>query len=223
MELLVVTLAYTNLGRDADILARIRLICDTTRNAPGIVTVQSYRSRGRESYYVLLTTWDSEESWQRARERYSPKYLLLSSATDLLTASPEQWQMHYLWGYSRPAASPILAAAHLAYIHTEQADVTQQGWIEGLRRQATEPTLAFAFLARGAQEDMLSSAPHAALRDTAREQSARQSSVFLNIVSWGSELDREQFYEDAHYKAIYRYITGVGTMQILPLEPMQFY
>ena len=221
MELLVVTLAYTNPGRDADILSRIRLISDTTRNAPGIVTAQSYRSRGTESYYVLLTTWDSEESWKRARERYSPKYLLLSSATDLLTASPEQWQMHYLWGYSRPAASPHLAAAHLAYIHNEQAEVSQQGWIEGLRRQATEPTLAFAFLARGVQETTLSSAPHAIPGGTAREQAAQQSSVFLNIVSWGNELEREQFYEDVHYKAIYRYVTSVGTMQILPLEPMQ--
>ena len=94
MELLLVTVAHTKPGRDADILARIRLIADTMRNVPGILTSQFYRSRGDTSYYVMLTTWDSEESWQRAKERYSPKYLLLSSATELLATTPEQWLMH---------------------------------------------------------------------------------------------------------------------------------
>src|SRR5918911_227382 len=109
MELLVVTLAYTIPGRDADILARIRLIADTVRNAPGLVTSQTYRSLGAHSYFLLLTTWDSEESWQRSQDRYNPKQLLLSSATELLAALPEQWLMYYLWGYSRPAAIPLLA------------------------------------------------------------------------------------------------------------------
>src|SRR2546422_7464066 len=153
MELLVVTLAHTNIGRDADILARIRLIADTVRNAPGLVISQAYRSQGTNAYCMLLTTWDTEESWQRVQERYNPKQLLLSSATELLSALPEQWLMHYLWGYSRPTAMPVLAAAHMAHIRPDQVETTQRNWIEGLRRQAIYPTLAFAFLARGMRED----------------------------------------------------------------------
>ncbi len=37
MELLAVTLAHITPGRDADGLARIRLISDSVRNAPGLV------------------------------------------------------------------------------------------------------------------------------------------------------------------------------------------
>ena len=88
MELLVVTLAHTMVDKEADGLARIHLISDTVRNAPGLVTSRFYRSRGQESYYFLLTTWEDEESWQKAQERHNPKQLLLGvcyGATDLRT------------------------------------------------------------------------------------------------------------------------------------------
>ena len=127
MELLVVTLAHITPGRDTDGLAHIRLISDTVRNAPGLVISRFYRSRGHDSYYFMLTTWEDEESWRRAQERYNPKQLLLGSTAELLIDPPEQWLMHYLWGYSRPAAVPILAAAHLATIRADQADRTQRG------------------------------------------------------------------------------------------------
>src|SRR5450755_1704215 len=155
MELLVVTLAHTMVDKEADGLAHIHLISDTIRNAPGLVTSRFYRSRGQESYYFLLTTWDDEESWQKAQERHNPKQLLLGSAMEILISTPEQWVMSYLWGYSRPAAVPILAAAHLATIHAEQSERIQRGWIESLRRQAVQPSLAFAFLARGMNETTL--------------------------------------------------------------------
>jgi hypothetical protein len=155
MELLIVTLAHTLPGRDVDALARIRLIADTVRNAPGMVTARFYRGREHGSYYFMLTTWEDERWWQKAQERYNPKHLLLASASELLSASPEQWWMQYLWGYSRPAAPPVLAAAHVATIRSNQVELAQRGWVEGLRRQAMQPTLAFAFLARGANEDVL--------------------------------------------------------------------
>src|SRR5579863_6267136 len=129
MELLLVTVAHTKPGRDADILARIRLIADTIRIVPGMITSQFYRSRGDTSYYVMLTTWESEEAWQRAKEHYSPKYLLLSSATELLATTPEQWLMHYLWGYSRPAATATIAATHLVQMAPTQAHIAQKAWI----------------------------------------------------------------------------------------------
>ncbi len=232
MELLVVTLAHTHPGRDADGLARMRIISDTVRNVPGLVTARFYRSRGNESYYFILTTWEDEESWQKARERFSPRQLLLGSATELLTGQPEQWLMQYLWGYSRPAAAPILAAAHLATIQAGQADLIQRGWIESLRRQAVQPTIAFAFLARGINEDTglaqlsqplqppASPASPASGSSGSDETVYQHGSVFLNLLSWASETDREDFYSDPNYLAISRFIGGMGVMQILPLDPL---
>lgn len=217
MELLVVTLAHTLQGKDAEGLARIRLIADTVRNAPGLVTGQFYRSRGREAFYLMLTTWDEEESWQKAQEGHNPKQLLLGSATELLIASPEQWLMHYLWGYSRPAAIPILAAAHLATIRPEQAELTQRAWIESLRRQAISPTLAFAFLARGFNEEtMAAQVSGTSAKDDYPHQ---HRSIFLNLLSWASEADREDFYADASYRAISLFLGSVGNVQMLTLDP----
>jgi heme-degrading monooxygenase HmoA len=220
MELLVVTLAHTVPGRDADGLARIRLISDTVRNAPGLIIARFYRSRGNDSYYFILTTWEDEESWRRAQERYNPKQLLLGSGTELLISPPEQWLMRYLWGYSRPAAVPILAAAHLATIRPEQGERTQRAWIESLRRQAIQPTLAFAFLARGVNEDTLIPEPSAVTGGINEGDSAYQrGSIFLNLLSWASEADREDFYTEPNYRAISICLNSVGIIQMLALDP----
>ena len=224
MELLVVTLAHTNPGRDADGLARMRIISDTVRNVQGLVTARFYRSRGNESYYFILTTWENEDSWQKAQERFSPQKLLLGSATELLVGQPEQWLMQYLWGYSRPTAAPILAAAHLATIRAGQADLTQRGWIESLRRQAMQPNIAFAFLARGINEETVVAQspqpPNSPVPGNtgSDETSYQHGSVFLNLLSWASETDREDFYTDPNYQAISRFISGMGGIQILPLD-----
>ncbi|HVB23985.1 MAG TPA: antibiotic biosynthesis monooxygenase [Ktedonobacteraceae bacterium] len=221
MELLVVTLAHTNPGRDADGLARMRIISDTVRNIQGLVTARFYRSRGNESYYFILTTWENEDSWQKAQERFSPRNLLLGSATELLVGQPEQWLMQYLWGYSRPTATPILAAAHLATIRAGQADLTQRGWIESLRRQAMQPNIAFAFLARGINEETVLAQPanSPVPGSTGNDETIYQhGSVFLNLLSWASETDREDFYADPNYLAISRFISGMGRLQILPLD-----
>ena len=223
MELLVVTLAHTMVDKEADGLARIHLIADTVRNAPGLVTSRFYRSRGQESYYFLLTTWEDEESWQNAQERHNPKQLLLGSAMEILIAPPEQWLMRYLWGYSRPAAEPILAAAHLATIRADQAERTQRGWIESLRRQAVQPALAFAFLARGMHEPTALPLELTATRPVNMPRGDtpyQQGSVFLNLLSWASEADREEFYANQNYVAISRFLSSVGIIQILTLDPL---
>jgi quinol monooxygenase YgiN len=221
-ELLVVTLAYTMTGRDADVLTRIRLIADTVRNAPGLVTSRFYRSRGNDAYYLMLTTWDDDESWRKAQERHNPRQLLLKSAPGLLIAPPEQWLMRYLWGYSRPLANPILAAAHLAHIRKEQAEYAQLGWIEGLQQRAVQAPLAFAFLARGIHENFpgsQSTTPTPAL-DSPEEVPYLQGSVLLNLFSWASENEREQFYADQNYQDINRFVSTTGTIRILPLESL---
>ena len=220
MELLVVTLAHTVPGRDADAVARMRLISDTVRNAPGLVTARFYRGREHGSYYLMLTTWEDEGWWQKAQERYNPKHLLLASASELLSASPEQWWMRYLWGYSRPAASPVLAAAHVATIRPDQVELAQRGWVEGLQRQAVQPTLAFAFLARGANEDILlpqmASAPNDKVIDSVL---SKQSTLFLNWLSWPGEREREAFYADQAYQAVGRFLNNIGVVQVLRLDP----
>jgi hypothetical protein len=221
MELLVITLAHTLPGRDTDALARIRLVLDTVRNAPGMVIARFYRGSEQSSYYFMLTTWENEEWWQKAQERYNPKHLLLASAGEFLQTVPEQWWMQYLWGYSRPAATPLLAAAHLATIHPDQVELAQRGWIEGLRRQVIRPLLAFSFLARGVNEDILlpqiASTPNNKITD---DILSRQSTLFLNLLSWPGESEREVFYTDQSYQAVGHFLNNIGSVQVLNLDPL---
>lgn len=220
-ELLVATLAYSRASKDTDMLARIRLVADTMRNAPGLISSRFYRGRESEPYYVMLTTWEDEECWQQAKLRYNPKQLLLGAGTELMSAAPEQWLMRYLWGYNRPSSPPLLATAHLATIRPEQAHVAQRGWIEGSHRLAVHPTLAFAFLARGIQDEAAVRAQYSTSGNAENGgNGAADGPVFLSLLSWGNEVDREALLADPNYQAILRFIATVGTVRLLPLEPM---
>lgn len=209
MEVLVVTLAYTTPMKDVETLARIQLVQDTLHNTQGLVTSRFYRGRGSSPCYAILTTWESDEAWKQAQERYNPKQLLASSGTELLVSPPEQLHFSYIWGYIRPASSPELAAIHLVTVRPEQSDVAQRAWVEGLKRQAAQSSLAFGFLARGTAEQLQSP-----------EGPYIQGSTFLNLLSWSSDGDREEFYADVHYTAIHRFISSIGTLQIIALEPL---
>src|SRR2546429_5022833 len=219
MELLVVTLAHIIAGRDADILARIRQIADTVRNAPGLVTSHMYRGREQDSYYFMLTTWEDAESWQKAQERYDPRQHLLATA-DLLVSPPEQWLMHYQWGYSRPAKQPIVSAAHITTLRPDQARLAQREWITGLRKQTTKPTLAFAFLAQEIDRD--ATAPFHTVKTQRPEARAEEKFVYyqgttlLNFLSWASETEREEFYRDPHYQSVKKLLQSLAVTRILP-------
>jgi len=219
MELLVMTLVYTTPARDAEVLARVRLVGETIHNVPGMMSSQLYRGRGTEPCYAILTTWESEEAWRRARERYSPRHLLAAS-TDLLTLPPEQWYLTYLWGYNRPSVQAVVASMHLATIPLEKVDVVQRGWIEGLRRQATQPLLAFSFLARGTDESILTLPSPEDSNGTSPSPMMRQGTLFLNVLSWANDRDREEFFADPDYKAIKQFLKSTGILHILSLEPM---
>jgi hypothetical protein len=160
-----------------------------------------------------MTSWDDEESWRIAQERHNPRQLLSGSATELLIAAPQQWIMHYLWGYSRPVARAGVAAAHLAAIRPNQIEFAQQGCMQGLQQQDLNATLALAFLARGARDEsnVASQIP---------DPSYQQGSMLLTLFSWANEEDREDFYADPYYRAIDNFISSLGTQHILPLEPM---
>ncbi len=214
MELLVATLAHTQKGGYDDVASRLRPVVDTLKNAPGIMNARFYSSKEDEGYCLILTAWEDEENWQKAQERYSPKDLLLQSTGEILTAAPEQWLMHYLWGYSRPADQPRVAEAHLATVQPDTANRIAQQWLDGLRRQAIAPTLVFAFLARGNSEDAMHyhmpgvNGTHSTIGYT-----------FLNLLSWPGEAQRKEFYSDQRYKALQSYLNNLGIVRVLTLEP----
>lgn len=208
MELLVATLARLIPGSEADGIARVRLITERMRNAPGLINARFFQSRGQHTYYFALTTWEDEQMWQQVEERFSPKHLLLGSATELLAQPPEQWRMRYLWGYSRPAVEPTLAAVHFATTSHNQGEIAQRGWIESLRRLVMQPHIAFAFLARGLSEQAVDSMDYG------------QGPIFLNFLSWSTETEREEFYTDPNYKAINRFLSSIGIVQTLALDAL---
>ena len=222
MELLVATLAHMAPGQDDDGTTRLRLISEAIQNAPGLVNARFYHSREPESYYFILTTWENEDFWYKAQDRYNPKKLLRGSTAELLTAHEEQWLMRYLWGYSRPSAQPAIAAAHIVTARPDQAERVERSWIEELRRQATQPALAFAFLARGRnEEDTVIHDRSISNNNPFAEASINNfNSNFLNLLSWPDETQRKDFYADQNYKAISGFLSSVGVVRVLALDPM---
>lgn len=216
LELLVVTLARTVPNSDADHSSHMRFVLGTVRNAPGVVSLRSYCSREEDAYYLILTTWEDEEFWQKAQERYNPKQLLLRSAPDMLASPPKQWLMHHLWGYRRPSATSALVAAHVASIRPEQAENARRGWIESLRRQVVQPTVtvASALLARGVEED------NATASNEKKSEDTSHGPIFLNLLSWPDETNRQEFYTDQDYQAIHRFLSSIGVVQIITLDPL---
>lgn len=222
MELLVVTLAQVNPAREADALARMRIISDTIRNAPGLLNARFYSSRQPGIAYCMLTTWENAEWWQKAQERHSPYGLVQDSPAGIFQTPPDQWLMHYLWGYSRPRVQPTVAAAHLALVRPEMAERVQQSWLESLHRQAIEPILAFALLARTIDEEQT---PVASVEGIApvlnsSRPAMQQGAIFFNLLSWPDERYREDFYANEHYKNMSGLLSRTGMMHILALDPI---
>jgi len=222
MELLVATLAPLAIGKYDDGTTRLRLISETIQNAPGLVNARFYRSREPESYYFILTTWEDEDFWHQAQDRYNPKTLLRGATADLLMAYPEQWLMRYLWGYSRPSAQAAIAAAHIVTIRPDQAERVERSWIEGLRRQVTQLALSFAFLARGRNEDSAIIHNQSTVNNIkfTKTSTNNYSSNYLNVLSWPGETQRKDFYADQSYKAISGFLSSVGVVRILALDPL---
>lgn len=217
MELLVATLAQTARGANEEAMARVRLVVDTMKNVPGMMNTRLYAGREDEGCYFILTTWEDEEFWRRAQEqeRQNPRDLLFSAGSELLTAAPEQWQMHYLWGYSRPSALPTIAAAHLATVRPDASDRIQRAWIETLQRQAAQLTLAFAFLTRGQKAG---TSPYG-INGSALPRENAGGSTFLNLLSWSDDTQQKEFYADLHYKAFRGHLNQVGMERVIMLEP----
>lgn len=226
MELLVITLIQANPAREGDAMARIRLIADSVRNAPGLLNARFYRGQKPDISYFILTTWESSEWWQKTQERHDPQLLLLNSPPGIFLAPPDQWLMHYLWGYSRPQAQPAVVAAHLALIRPDQTDQVQRAWLESLRQQATEPILAFALLARSLAEVPERAAyagkafSEPVQNPEIQRRPAGQRPMFLNLLSWPSEAYQDDFYTQAHYQQMQELLNRAGFTRILKLDPL---
>ncbi len=215
-ELLVVTLTQIVTQKDTEALSQIRSIGDMLRSAPGLVSFRYYRSRSNEAYYFLLTTWQDEDSWLHAQERHSPKQLL-QAVPDLLASQPEQWLMSYIWGYSRPIAPPMLANAHFITVRSQHVELVQKGWLQGLHQHSLQLSLSFAFFAR---TQVLSPALSGRAKSygIVEQPSGSTSSIFLCFLSWASDAEREEFYANANYQAMNKFIESIGSTRILPLE-----
>lgn len=218
MELLVVTLAQVSPAREADALARMRIISDTIRNAPGLLNARFYRSRQPGIAYCMLTTWESSEWWEKAQERYSPSGLVQDSPTGIFQTPPDQWLMYYIWGYSRPRAQATVAAAYLALVRPEMVERVQQNWLESLRQQAVEPILAFALLARTLDEKSTRDEPG---EDAGASRSAiQQGAIFFNLLSWPDERYREDFYANEYHQNTRGLLDRTGMVHVLVLDPI---
>jgi quinol monooxygenase YgiN len=215
MELLIVTLAHIRPTYELDAQTQVRQVTEALRPTPGLLGVRSYTSRDRR-HHLLLTTWENEEVWQKVRDRCSPARLLQEMAGVQLMDTPEQWAMRYIWGYVRPAVSPTLAVALLARVHPEQAETIEQHWLESLHRQAAELLMTSAFLARGEEEN---GTPASGGKENARREPAyRWGTVFLNFLTWASEIEQEEFYTQPGYQNFSLQLHQAALIQMLALE-----
>jgi heme-degrading monooxygenase HmoA len=223
MEILIVTSAYTTREHNTDVLAQVQWIADTLPNAPGLISSHFYRNRENSSSYLMFTTWEDEESWQKAQERYNPKTLLQNSAARLLAEPPEQWRMHYQWGYNRPAVTPTVIAVHLATVPPHQAEAGQQKWLNELRKQDLKLSLGFAFLARGEREEAAANKEKPPFAPAILENHVNPiGSVFLNFFSWSSETACRRFYASSAYKELDIFMRSINAVQqVLFLESMR--
>ncbi|GCE06437.1 hypothetical protein KDAU_37660 [Dictyobacter aurantiacus] len=218
MELLVVTLAHVLPGKDTEARAHIRSIADTLRSAPGLISSRLYRSRSNDIVYLLLTTWDDEQSWLKAQERYSPKKLLLT-ATNLLASQPEQWLLSYLWGYSRPTAPAQLASIHIMTFDPQRIEQVQKQWLAALYQPELQMHLTFAFFARGINDTPTAHRLATVARTAGyREVFARQSSLLFGFFSWANEMERENFYAHDIYQRVKRIVEQEAPINVLSLE-----
>jgi hypothetical protein len=196
-----------------DAQARIRQIADTVRNAPGLLNILCYGSREPNTHYLLLTTWENGDWWQKGQERFSPYHLLLASSMGMF--APEQWLLRHIWGYSRPQARPELADIHLILLRwPDRADHLQQELLAHLQQQAREPLLSFALLARSLPET-----PKSGPLLTPEHSPGDTGPVFLNLLSWPGETTREDFVTSDQYLSMQGLLHTQGLVRSLRLYP----
>jgi hypothetical protein len=187
------------------------------RHSVGLVTSYFYRSREQRPYYLLLSTWEDEESWQQARARYNPTTLLLSRP-DLLAALPEQWYMYYRWGYSRPARLQTVATAHIATVRADTFAATQSAWLQELRKHAAQFTFTFSFLAYGIADPHRGHTVADQATEIANTDLIKQGNVLLTFLTWLSDAEKIAFYRSHAYQRMSNILEQQSDTYMLTLD-----
>jgi hypothetical protein len=188
------------------------------RNATGLVSSHFYHTREPQPSYLLLNTWEDEESWQQAKERHNPLDLLLAHP-DLLATRPEQWYMHYHWGYSRPARPQTVATTHIATVRTDAFEATHMAWLQELRKLAAQFTFTFGFLAYGIADTHIEHTKTNAATETLDTDLIKQGNVLLTFMSWASDTERVAFYSSKAYQRMSALLGQQSDTHVLTLDP----
>jgi hypothetical protein len=188
-------------------------------NAPGLVTSHFYHSREQQPCYLLLNTWEDEESWQQARERYNPAVLLLKHL-DFLAALPEQWYMYYRWGYSRPARTQTVATTHIATVQPDSFAALHTAWLQELRKLAAQFTFTFSFLAYGSADTQIEHTTTHAVTEPVNADLIQQGHVLLTFISWPSDAARRAFYSSTTYQSMSTILAQQSDTHLLTLDPL---
>lgn len=215
-ELLVTTIAHIQAGRDADILAQMQFIKDTIQRAPGLVAFHTYRSREPRTAYLITSIWESYESWRIENERHDLQMLLLTRP-DLLTKPPEQWYMHYCWGYRRPARPQTLSTMYIAQMPPEVLPAIRQAYLHEIRQQAAQFVFSGGFLAQGRDEFTRQRSTNAEPTETSPIQ---QDNTLLINISWSSENEQVTFTNGEGYQRLANILGRQSTIQMLTLDPL---
>jgi hypothetical protein len=188
------------------------------RRANGLVTSSFYRSREQQPSYFLLSTWEDEESWQQAQERYNPIALLLAHP-DLLATLPEQWYLYYRWGYSRPARLQTVATTHITTVQADTIEATHTAWLQELRKQTTQFTFTFGFLAYGIADTHIEHNAANAVTETLNVDLIKKGNVLLTFISWPSDTERVAFYRSHAYQKMSAILGQKSNTYMLILDP----
>ena len=220
-EILVVTVFHVAPHKDEQAQALMHQIQANMRSIPGMLTTQIYRGQKNSHSYCMLTNWEDSEAWHKVQKRTNPMQQH-SLPSELLTREAEQWQMGYLWGYSRPAHTTTITVAHLATGSPNDIDQIQQTWLKGLRQQNTHPTLSFAFIARSI--DYEATQPRRTIKggDLSTTHEALlppKGSSFLAFLQWSNEYERSSFYSNPFYPSMKMRMEALAEARLLMLEP----
>jgi hypothetical protein len=219
-ELLIVTVAQMQSEKETLALARVRMIIETLRSAVGLTTAHFYR--GQNNIYVMLTTWEDKESWQKAQERHNPQQLLLDNR-EVLAQPPRQWILTYTWGYRRPTAPPTLASAHLVILPEQELQQVQQRWQHELHQPELQASLTFGFLAQGSTDPSAAAPNQQANTVLNKHEPSKQTepgSLLLAFYSWSNEIERNEFMLNTHYQQLKVLEEQASSVLVLSLETL---
>jgi quinol monooxygenase YgiN len=217
-EILIATLAYTQPNKDTDAQTHLRLINDKLRQTTGLITLHFYRSRDRQPSYLILSTWEDEACWKHAQERSDPRTFLLTRP-DLLATLPEQWCLHYCWGYSRPARKRSISTAYILTVPTPKLELACASCLQELRHLAHHYPLASGLLATGTTDMPPKQMTFNSILKTLYSEQKAQANILLSLISWSSSGEQAPFHNLGVHQQLNTKLGLANRSTTLTLEP----